>query len=71
MQFGNGLNMTFPHCAIDRTQLYHYNSPDIFLNGSTRLSGLAVPGPSNFIKVSFASDFDNKIPSTVESGFEA
>ena len=47
------------------------NSPDIFLNGSTRLSGLAVPGSSNFIKVSFASDVDKKIPSTVESGFEA
>jgi len=31
------------------------NSPDSFLNGSTRLSGLAVPGSSHFIKVSFAS----------------
>jgi len=41
------------------------------LNGSTRLSGLAVSGSSYFIKLSFASDFDNKIPSTVESGFEA
>jgi|GEM_PF-3388998 len=48
-----------------------YNSPDSFLNGSTRLSGLAVPGSSHFIKVSFASDIDKMIPFTVESGFEA
>ena len=41
------------------------------MNGSTRLSGLTVPGSSYFIKLSFASDFDNKIPSEVESGFEA
>jgi len=47
------------------------NSPDSFLNGSTRLSGLAVPGSSHFIKVSFASDIDKMIPFTVESGFEA
>ena len=54
-----------------RSNVLNNNSLDIFLNGSTRLAGLAVPGSSNFIKVSFASDFDNKIPSTVESGFEA
>ena len=47
------------------------NSPDNFLNGFTRLSGLTVPGSSYFSKVSSTPDFDNKILSTVESGFEA
>ena len=55
----------------DLSKLVRINSPDSFLNGFTRLSGLTVPGSSYFFKVSFASDFDNKIPSTVESGFEA
>ena len=47
------------------------NSPDNFLNGFTRLSGLTVPGSSYFFKVSSTPDFDNKILSTAESGFEA
>jgi len=41
------------------------------LNGFTRLSGLSVPGSSYFFKVSSTPDFDNKILSTAESGFEA
>jgi hypothetical protein len=40
------------------------------LNGSTRLSGLAVSGLSYFFKVSSTPDFENKTPSTMESGFE-
>ena len=47
------------------------NSPDNFLNGFTRPSGLTVPGSRYFFKVSPTPDFDNKILSTVESGFEA
>jgi len=47
------------------------NSQDNFLNGFTRLSGLTVPGSRYFLKVSSTPDFDNKILSTVESGFEA
>ena len=47
------------------------NSPDNFLNGFTRLSGLTVPGSRYFFKISSTPDFDNKILSTVESGFEA
>ena len=47
------------------------NSQDNFLNGFTRLSGLTVPGSRYFFKVSSTPDFDNKILSTVESGFEA
>ena len=47
------------------------NSPDNFLNGFTRLSGLTVPGSRYFFKVSSTPDLDNKILSTVESGFEA
>ena len=47
------------------------NSPDNFLDGFTRLSGLTVPGSRYFFKVSSTPDFDNKILSTVESGFEA
>ncbi len=54
-----------------KTLVEFNNTPDSFLNGSTRLSGLAVPGSSHFIKVSFASDIDKMIPFTVESGFEA
>jgi len=46
------------------------NSPDSLLNDSTGLAGLAVPGLSYFFKVSSAPDFENKIPPTVESGFE-
>jgi len=46
------------------------NSPDSFLNELTRLSGLLLPESSYFIKVSSTPDFDNKILSTVESGFE-
>ena len=42
-----------------------------FLNGFTRPSGLTVPGSRYFIKVSSTPDFDNKILSTAESGFEA
>ena len=49
----------------------YINSPDNFLNGFTRLSGLTVPGSRYFFKVSSTPDFDNKILSTVESGFEA
>ena len=45
------------------------NSQDNFLNGFTRLSGLTVPGSRYFLKVSSTPDFDNKILSTVESGF--
>jgi len=41
------------------------------LTGFTRLSGLTVPGSRYFFKVSSTPDFDNKILSTVESGFEA
>ena len=41
------------------------------MNGFTRLSGLTVPGSRYFFKVSSTPDFDNKILSTVESGFEA
>ena len=52
-------------------QIAQCNSPDNFLNGFTRLSGLTVPGPRYFFKVSSTPDFDNKILSTVESGFEA
>jgi hypothetical protein len=47
------------------------NSPDSFLNGFIRLSGLRVPESSYFSKVSSTPDFDNKILSTVKSGFEA
>jgi hypothetical protein len=47
------------------------NSPDSFLNGFIRLSGLTVQGSSYFFKVSSTPDIDNKILSTVESGFEA
>ena len=47
------------------------NSPDSFLNGFTRLSGLTVPGSSYFSKVSSTPDFDHKILSTAESGFDA
>jgi len=49
------------------------NSPDSLLNDSTGLAGLAglaVLGLSYFFKVSSAPDFENKIPPTVESGFE-
>ena len=41
------------------------------MNGFTRLSGLTVPGPRYFFKVSSTPDFDSKILSTAESGFEA
>ena len=47
--------------------ILYYNIMDSFLNDSTRL---AVPGLSYFFKVSPAPDFENKIPPTVESGFE-
>ena len=47
------------------------NSPDSFLNGFTRYSGLTVPRSRYFFKVSSIPDFDHKILSTVESGFEA
>jgi len=47
------------------------NSPDSFLNGFTRLTELTVSGSSYFFKVSSTPDFDNKILSTAESGFEA
>ena len=47
------------------------NSPDNFLDGFTRLSGLTVPGSRYFFKVSSTPDFDNKILFKVESGFEA
>ena len=53
------------------TWSYTSNSPDSFLNGFTRLSGLIVLGSSYFSKVSSTPDFDNKILSTAESGFDA
>ena len=52
-------------------RLYLINSPDSFLNGFTRLTELTVSGSSYFFKVSSTPDFDNKILSTAESGFEA
>jgi len=42
------------------------NTPDIFLNGSTRLSEFMVQGSSYFFKVSSASDLEKKILSTAE-----
>jgi len=47
-----------------------YNTPDIFLNGFKRLSGLMASGLSYFFKVSSTSDFEKKIKPTAESGFE-
>jgi len=52
-------------------ELSFTNTPDNFLNGFTRLSGLTVPRSGYFFKVSSTPDFDNKILSTTESGFEA
>jgi len=46
------------------------NTPDIFLNGFKRLSGLMASGLSYFFKVSSTSDFEKKIKPTAESGFE-
>jgi len=47
-----------------------FNTPDIFWNGSIRLSELVVQGSSYFFKVSSASDLKKKILSTAELGFE-
>jgi len=47
-------------------QYYINNTPDIFLNGSTRLSEFMVQGSSYFFKVSSASDLKKKILSTAE-----
>ncbi|MCY7278719.1 MAG: hypothetical protein LH702_34545, partial [Phormidesmis sp. CAN_BIN44] len=41
-----------------------HNTPDIFLNGSTRLPELMVQGSSYFFKVSSASNLEKKILST-------
>jgi len=55
---------------LKRNSITSTNSLDSLLNDSTGLAGLAVPGLSYFFKVSSAPDFENKIPPTVESGFE-
>ena len=74
MTFINNENVGTNWTIVRQTlfvMLFYINSPDNFLNGFTRLSGLAVPGSRYFFKVSSTPDFDNKILSTVESGFEA
>ena len=71
--FVNGNNLNEGSITINQeTQKVSYsNSPDSLLNGFTRLSGLTVSGSSYFFKVSSTPDFDHKILSTAESGFEA
>jgi len=43
-------------------ELSFTNTPDNFLNGFTRLSGLTVPRSGYFFKVSSTPDFDNGVP---------
>jgi len=65
-----GIGITYRPWQGNLHEELYVNSPDSLLNDSTGLAGLTVPGLSYFFKVSPAPDFENKIPPTVESGFE-
>ncbi|MBC7971421.1 MAG: hypothetical protein H7Z11_15095, partial [Verrucomicrobia bacterium] len=69
--YGSSTDIRWGKTAKGKIAVSFNNSPDNFLNGFTRLSGLTVPGSSYFFKVSSTPDFDNKILFTAESGFEA
>ena len=65
----SGLTLIGPSGIGKTTNLINileFNTPDIFLNGSTRLSEFMVQGSSYFFKVSSASDLKKKILSTAE-----